>query len=96
MVPRPGGGPLAASARHYARTVPSDPDRPAEQQPAGEPAESSGASAVGGADTPAPPLSVDGPADRFMPRWVIRAIILFWTAFLVVGVLGHLWDRLSG
>jgi len=31
-----------------------------------------------------------------IPRWVIRAIAVFWLGFLVVGVVAHLWGRLDG
>jgi predicted PurR-regulated permease PerM len=31
-----------------------------------------------------------------MPRWVLPAIVLFWTGFLATGVVRHMWDRLDG
>lgn len=31
-----------------------------------------------------------------VPVWVIRSIIVFWSGFLAVGVLKHLWSRLDG
>ena len=34
------------------------------------------------------------PADR-MPKWVIRAIALFWVGFLIIGVVKHLWGQLD-
>ncbi len=34
------------------------------------------------------------PADR-MPKWVLRAIVLFWVGFLVTGVVKHLWGELD-
>ncbi len=40
-------------------------------------------------------LSVAGGPER-VPGWVVRAIVIFWIGFLVVGVVGHLWDRLDG
>jgi predicted PurR-regulated permease PerM len=33
---------------------------------------------------------------RALPGWVIRAVVLFWAGYLVVGLLKHLWWRLSG
>ncbi|MGA1073684.1 MAG: AI-2E family transporter [Ilumatobacteraceae bacterium] len=35
-------------------------------------------------------------AGKRVPVWVIRAIVVFWFGFLVVGVLKHLWIRLDG
>lgn len=35
-------------------------------------------------------------AGNRVPVWVIRAIVVFWFGFLVVGVLKHLWIRLDG
>jgi predicted PurR-regulated permease PerM len=31
-----------------------------------------------------------------MPGWVVRAIVLFWTGYVAVAVLGRVWDRLAG
>lgn len=34
------------------------------------------------------------PSER-MPKWVIRAIVLFWVGFIVTGVVKHLWWQLD-
>ena len=31
-----------------------------------------------------------------MPGWVVRAIVVFWSGFLAVGLIRHLWFRLDG
>ena len=31
-----------------------------------------------------------------IPGWVVRAIVLFWIGYVVVAVLGRVWDRLAG
>ena len=31
-----------------------------------------------------------------VPPWVFRAIVVFWSGFIVVGLVKHLWGRLSG
>jgi predicted PurR-regulated permease PerM len=36
------------------------------------------------------------PRGHRVPIWVIRAIIMFWVAYLGVGLVRHTWDRLSG
>jgi predicted PurR-regulated permease PerM len=33
---------------------------------------------------------------RRMPRWLVPAILLFWTGYLAAGVLTHMWNRLDG
>lgn len=40
-------------------------------------------------------LSV-GVGHQRVPGWVIRAIVMFWLGFLVVGLVKHLWNRLGG
>jgi predicted PurR-regulated permease PerM len=40
------------------------------------------------------PMFEYDPAER-MPKWVIRAIVLFWVGFLVTGVVKHLWGQLD-
>jgi len=39
-------------------------------------------------------LSLGAGGER-VPGWIIRAIIIFWFGFLVVGLIGHLWNRLD-
>jgi predicted PurR-regulated permease PerM len=70
--------------------VPPDADPPADEQRSIEPEPS--ASTVDEATDLMPADS----EDRHMPRWMLRAIVLFWMAFLAVGLLRHLWDRLDG
>jgi predicted PurR-regulated permease PerM len=31
-----------------------------------------------------------------VPGWVVRAIVLFWFGYVVVAVMGRIWDRLAG
>jgi predicted PurR-regulated permease PerM len=69
--------------------VPPDADPPADEQRSIEPEPS--ASTVDEATDLMPADS----EDRHMPRWMLRAIVLFWMAFLAVGLLRHLWDRLD-
>jgi len=38
----------------------------------------------------------DDPLDRRMPAWMVRAIVVFWLGFLLIGVAKHLWARLDG
>jgi len=38
----------------------------------------------------------DDHANGRIPAWVIRAIVVFWLGFIAVGIVEHLWDRLSG
>jgi predicted PurR-regulated permease PerM len=50
---------------------------------------------------PPTPADLDAAIDQIepvqrIPGWVIRAILLFWAAFLVVGLVRHLWFRLDG
>jgi predicted PurR-regulated permease PerM len=40
------------------------------------------------------PMFEYDPNER-MPKWVIRAIVLFWFGFLVTGILKHLWGQLD-
>lgn len=35
------------------------------------------------------------PSQR-VPGWMIRAIVIFWSGFLAVGLVRHVWDRLDG
>jgi predicted PurR-regulated permease PerM len=76
---------------HYARTVAddasdADPTAPA----AGREPDPIDPDAGRAAD-----LSVAVGSER-VPGWVVRAIVIFWIGFLVVGLVGHLWDRLDG
>ena len=73
----------AGVARHYHRSV-SD-DLP--------PREPTAASAGTGGPIAEQAFAA---ADRRMPPWVIRAIILFWFGYLVVGLTKDLWGRVSG
>ena len=83
----PGGEPW----RHYARVV-SD-----EQQPAVGPAvTSTDEGSSGGLDPATVQVLGREPGEGRMPGWVIRAIIVFWLGFLVVGLAKELWGRLSG
>ncbi|HSJ90603.1 MAG TPA: AI-2E family transporter [Ilumatobacter sp.] len=67
------------------------------------PLPSTGASASGPATLPGPVDPAGGTADlsvgvgvQRVPGWIIRAIIVFWVGFLVVGLVKHLWNRLDG
>ncbi len=82
-----------ADLRHYARTVTSDADRPADDDSATEPEIQAPAASGELADDE---LMLPGERERFIPRWLVRAIILFWTASLVVAFIRHAWDRLDG
>jgi len=42
----------------------------------------------------ADPTGVDRP--QRVPPWIIRAIALFWLGYIVVAMLGRVWDRLAG
>jgi predicted PurR-regulated permease PerM len=66
--------------------VTSDTDPPADDQP------------DVGTDSPEPELAplLEQDADRFVPRWVIRAIVIFWFGYMVVGFTRHVWGRLDG
>ena len=33
---------------------------------------------------------------RRIPGWVIRAIALYWVGYVIVAMLGRVWDRLAG
>ena len=46
------------------------------------------------ADLPEP--DNDDRADKRVPTWVIRAIVVFWLGYVTVGMVNSLWDRLSG
>lgn len=35
------------------------------------------------------------PSQR-VPGWMIRAVVIFWSGFLAVGLVRHVWDRLDG
>lgn len=35
-------------------------------------------------------------SDQRVPGWAIRAIIMFWVGYVIVAVLGRVWDRLAG
>ena len=58
-----------------------------------------------GGETAAPPTGLgsdprvdlrDPRADQRVPGWVIRAIALFWVGYVVVAIMGRIWDRLAG
>ena len=80
---------------HYARIVPDDAshERRAADDPAPAPA-ADGAEPVD-ASAGTTDLSVGTGAQR-VPGWIIRAIVVFWAGFLVVGLLRHIWNRLEG
>jgi predicted PurR-regulated permease PerM len=62
------------------------PDSPSPSDPP-----DTGAPAAVASDASLDPLRRDR-----IPGWVVRAIILFWTGYVVVAVLGRVWDRLAG
>jgi predicted PurR-regulated permease PerM len=56
-----------------------------------------------GADPTLPALPTDftdaivgEPQGQRVPTWVIRAIVMFWVGYLLVGLARHTWHRLSG
>jgi len=79
----PGGEPQP----HYDRVV-SDEQQPVVDPPVTSTEEGSS----GGVD----PATVVPPPGTRMPGWVIRAIVVFWLGFLMVGLAKNLWGRLSG
>lgn len=63
------------------------PSDPPDVDPAGRP---------GGADTHGSVDPSDPVAATRIPGWVIRSIVLFWVGYVVVAVLGKVWERLAG
>ncbi len=69
---------------HYAHVVAEERDDPVD--PPVTPSEFDAAVADASSD----------PVGQRVPGWVIRAIIIFWFGFVIVGLLKHLWGRLDG
>lgn len=84
---------MLSRAIPYAHVVPDE----APSGPAGEPAPT--------ASTDAEPAALqqeisgaqlaESDAESRVPRWLLRAIVMFWVGYLAVRVIGHVWQQLE-